>query len=118
LGDKVIVYEYQAMDLSLLLQFKGAAKIILVDALKSGSPAGTVSKYDITSTAGPLLKLPNLHELQLYDMLDIASETGLLACPVVVIGVEPKDVSPGEGLTDTLADAIDTLISQIKSETE
>jgi hydrogenase maturation protease len=118
LGDKVIVYEYQAMDLSLLLQFKGATKIVLIDAVKSGSPAGTVSKYEITSKEGPLLKLPNLHELQLYDMLDIASETSLLACPVIVIGVEPKDVSLGEGLTNTVAGAFYALISEVKSETE
>ena len=118
LGDKVVVYEYQAMDLSLLLQFKGATKIILIDALKSGSPPGTVSKYEITSREGPLLKLPNLHELQLYDMLDIASETGLLACPVVVIGVEPKNVSPGEGLTDAIAGTIVKIFSEVKGEIE
>ena len=116
LGDKVLVYEYQAMDLYLLFQFKGAKKIILIDALKSGSPYGMVSKYEITSKEGPLLKLPNLHELQLYDMLDIANATGLLVCPVVVIGVEPKDISPGEGLTDALAGSVSMISMEVANE--
>ena len=50
-------------------------------------------------------------------MLDIASETGLLTCPVVVIGVEPKDVSLGEGLTDALAGSISVIIEEVTNET-
>ncbi len=106
LGTGVLLYEYQTLELSLLWQFKGASKIIVVDALRSGGTPGTVSTYTITPREGPLLELPSLHALQLYDMFDLANQAGMLPCPVTIVGVEPKDCSLGEGLTDDLAAAV------------
>lgn len=117
LGDEVLVYDYQAMDLSLLLCFEKASKVIIVDALKSGSPPGAVSKYSVTKNEeGPLLRLPNLHELQLYDIVDLASQTGILPFPLIVIGIEPKDCTIGEGLTDEVAAAVPKALSKVVEE--
>jgi hydrogenase maturation protease len=116
LGKDVLVYDYHAMDLSLLSFFRNASKIIIVDALKSGSSPGTVSKYLVSQKDGPLLKLPNLHELQLFDIMDLANHDGLLPSSSIVIGVEPSDCGAGEGLTEKVAAAVPVAVSRIIAE--
>lgn len=110
LGDRVFIYETQGMELSLLWQFKGARKIVVLDALKSGQRPGTVTRHTVVPDENQASRLPNLHALQLYDLFDLATGAELLPCPVVIIGVEPEDCSPGEGLTGRLADALPMVV--------
>jgi hydrogenase maturation protease len=116
LGAGVHVYEYQTLDLSLLWQFRDASKVIVIDALRSGGTAGTVSTYTITPREGPLLELPSLHALQLYDMFDLANQAGMLPCPVTIVGIEPADCNPGEGLTEGVSAAIPQIIDAVVRE--
>jgi len=116
LGSQVLVYDYQALDLSLLWEFPGASKVIFVDAFKSGVTPGTISRHVITANKDPLIQMPSMHALQLYDVFDLASQAGLLSCPVIIIGVEPKDCSVGEGLTDELLAALPRLVDEVIKE--
>lgn len=116
LGSDILVDAYQTADLSLLWQYQGASRIIIIDALRSGAPPGTISRYTITPTSGPLAPLQGLHKLQLHDMFDIASRTGLLTCPVTILGVEPKDCGIGEGLSAELATAMSEVVTAVIKE--
>jgi len=116
LGPEVVVQEHQALELSLLWQFSGASKILVVDALRSGGPPGTVSKYSIVPREGPLTELPNLHSLQLFDMFDLANQSSLLPCPVTIVGIEPECTDPGEGLTEGVSSAIPKAVESILEE--
>ena len=118
LGSDVYVYDYQAMDLSLLSYFQKASKVIIVDALKSGSPPGTVTKYSISKKEGPLLELPNLHELQLFDIMDLANQAGFFPVSPTVIGIEPEDCTAGEGLTERVTDAVPVALAKVLAELE
>ncbi len=106
LGPEVLVFEYQTLELSLLWQFRGASKIVIVDAMRSGGRVGTVTTHAIAPRDGPLVDLPGLHSLQLYDMFDLANQSGTLPCPVTIVGVEPSDTNPGEGLTELVSAAV------------
>lgn len=116
LGSEVLVYDYQEMDLSLLQYFQGASRIVVVDALKSGKPPGTISKLSIATSEGPLLQLPNLHGLQLFDIFDLGTQAGILSCPVTIVGVEPKDCSPGEEMTAELVAALPRAVKEVIGE--
>ncbi len=116
LGTEVDVYDYQEMDLTLLEYFQGASKLVVVDALKSGNPPGTVSKYSIAPREDTLTQLPSLHGLQLFDLFDLAKQAGLLSCPVIIVGVEPKDCSPGEEMSEELADALPRAVDEVIKE--
>jgi hydrogenase maturation protease len=106
LGDKVLVYDYRAIDLSLLSYIDQSSKIIVVDALRVGEVPGTVSKYSVSKAKSPLQNLPNLHELRLHDIVDLATQSSPLSRPLVVVGIEPKDCTPGEGLSDEVKIAL------------
>ena len=74
LGERVFVYEAQGMDLSLLWQFKGSRKMIVLDALRvggtsrDGDQAASLPKGDELES-----RLPSLHALELYDLFDLAA---------------------------------------------
>lgn len=116
LGTVVDVYDYQEMDLTLLEYFRGASILVVVDALKSGNPPGTISKYSIAPREDTLTQLPSLHGLQLFDLFDLAEQAGLLSCPVIIVGVEPKDCSPGEDMSEELADALPRAVDEVIKE--
>lgn len=116
LGSEILVYDHPAIDLSFLWYFHGASKAILVDALRSGATPGTISRHTIAPNNGPLIQLPNLHALQLDDMLGLTSQAGLLSCPTIIIGVEPKDCDVGEGLTEELQAALPRVVEEVIKE--
>jgi hydrogenase maturation protease len=111
-SDKVLVFDYGSLDLALLAYFKNSSKIVIIDALKAGVNPGTVSKYIVSSLDDSKTSAPNLHELELHDIVDLASQTGVM-CPIVVVGVEPKDCSPGEGLSAEVGKSLPNVINDV-----
>jgi len=115
LGTGVFVEACQGVELSLLSRFQGAGRIVVVDAVKSGSEPGTVSCHQIALSERPLFSLPGIHAMQVHDAFDVARQTGLLTCPVTIIGIEPKDCGVGEELSPEVQDALPVLIRQVIS---
>jgi len=114
-GGEVLVEASQAMDLPLLSRYEGASRVVVVDALRSGARPGEVSRYALVPNGTPLEALKGQHSLELHDFFDVAWQTGLLKCPVTVIGVEPKDCGIGEGLSDELVRAIPKVVTEVKA---
>jgi hydrogenase maturation protease len=115
LGGDVLVEASQTMDLPLLSQYEGASRLVVVDSLKSGARPGEVSRYTLVPNGRPLQALKGPHSLELHDFFDIAWQTGLLGCPVTIVGVEPKDCGVGEGLTKELEGAIPRVVAEVEA---
>ena len=116
LGEDVSVEEYPEMDLTVIEHLHGASRVILVDAVRGGKEPGTVSKFEFAPRKGDLHELPSLHSLELSDVLDLASSTGILTCPVVIVGVEPKDDSLGDELSPEVEAAVPKAVEVIMKE--
>jgi hydrogenase maturation protease len=108
-----LVRAQRTFDLLLLSEFGGASRLIIVDAVKSGSAPGTVTEYEVAPRPCPLSSLPGLHSLELHDLIDLAGRMGLLSCPVTIIGVEPMDCRVGEGLTPEVERAIPEVVALV-----
>ena len=112
----ISVYAYRDPDLSLIANVEGAAAVVLVDALQSGKRPGTVSTYEIGPAGDKVsVELPSLHGLGLPELFDLARQAGLLDCPVTVVGVEPKDCSPGKQMTRVMAAAVPRILEAVTS---
>ncbi|MDG7011325.1 MAG: hydrogenase maturation protease [Nitrososphaerota archaeon] len=111
----VLICDYTEMELSLVGYFKGASKVIVVDALQSGKPAGTVSRFAIRMQERQVLQF-SLHGLQFYEVFDVAIQSGILTCPVIIVGIEPKDCSVGEGLSKELEEALPNVVGEVMKE--
>ena len=104
------------MDLTVIEELRGASGVIIVDSVRGGKEPGTVSKYAFTPQEGDLSELPSLHSLKLSDILDLAISSGILSCPVVIVGVEPKDDSMGIGLSPEVEAALPRAIEAVITE--
>jgi hydrogenase maturation protease len=111
LGRGVLVLASRFLDASLIWQVRNAAAIVIIDALRSGAPVGTVSRFSLTSRRTPMAGLPSLHELQLHDLVDLAG-LDAVSCPLAIVAVEPKDCGIGEGLTKELIAAVPKAVDE------
>ena len=116
LGESISIQAYAEMDLTLIEKLQGASKVIVVDAVRGGKEPGAVSRYTLTPRKGDLSELPSLHSLALSDVLDLAVSSGILTCPVVIVGVEPKDDSLGIGMSPEVESALPRVIDAIIKE--
>jgi hydrogenase maturation protease len=116
-SDQFFIFEENTLDLSTLLPFKEARKVILVDTIKSGLEPGSVSEYTLTRNKQSVSKIPDLHSLQFCDILDLANQTKWFKGDLVLIGIEPLDCSVGEGISFVVRNAIPKLIEKVKEKT-
>jgi len=113
LGAGVVVRTHQTFDLWLFSEYSGASGLIIIDALRSGSPPGTVTEYIVTPRPDIMTSILGLHSLGLHDLVDFASRMGLLNCPVIIVGIEPNACAVGEGLSPELEKAVPQVIARV-----
>lgn len=115
LGPRVVVKESVSADLATVWEFRSAKRLLVVDAVRSGSRPGTVSKFSLIPakvSAGPLA---GLHGLDLAGAVDLVSG-GKALIDAVIVGVEPKDTGAGEGLSTEVEAAIPRAVNAVLSE--
>ena len=116
LGRQVVVLERQVADLSLLAYAKEASKLIIVDAAESGSPPGTIVRFAMDEPPARRLRIRFSHELGLSEFAALVTESGIPLSSVTIVGIEPSDCGPGEGLSKPVADALPTLLKTVIGE--
>lgn len=93
-------------------------KVIVIDAIDAQHPPGTILRMtleDILPAAGDSI---SLHQFGLADSLVMGRQMGVLADEVVIIGVQPNEISPGLELTPELAAMIPRVIEIVLGELE
>ncbi len=112
----VVFLDAGAAGLAVLDCMKGYTDIIIVDAARMKKRPGAVrmisgdmiSKSTIRTTA---------HDIGLNEALELAAFDG--DCPdVTLIGIEPKDITPGLGLTPEVEKKIPEVVLKIKAALE
>ncbi len=84
----------------LMALWRGAERVVAVDAMASGAPPGTVRDWDVAAEAVPAALFPkSSHTFGLAEGIAMARLLGGLPPHFTVIGVEGRDFSAGEGLT-------------------
>ena len=90
--------------------------LIIIDALKSGLPPGTVVKVEGEDVPARFMTRISPHQLGLSDVLAAATISGQLPRNLVLFGVEPKTVRLGLGLSNEVRASLDKLISTVIEE--
>ncbi len=93
----------------------GEDEVVLVDAVASDAPAGTVHAFDASSTPlpGTLFGASSTHALGLAEAVELARSLGRLPRRVVVYGVEGRSFAFGKGLSPEVAVAADRLVDEV-----
>ena len=113
--------------LDILLSQDGTYKLIVIDAIRAGQKPGTI--YEARFETGEIDRLTkvfkekkrlkiSLHQVGLIDALIVAERTDCAPSEIIVIGVEPREMDEGLGLTDQVKQRIPEIINTVLEEIE
>ena len=98
---------------------EGAEVLWLVDAVSSGSAAGTVLRIDAAEQELPTeLFRASTHHLGLAEAVELARALGRLPARTVFYGIEGASFDAGEGLSAEVAAAAARVAEEIRKEVE
>jgi len=101
----------------LLDLWEGEATVVVVDAVHSGAPPGTIHRIDASGpTRFPTSAPSSTHGLSVAEAVLLARSLGRLPKRLVVYGVEGSDFSPGVGLSGGVARAVARAVESIANE--
>ena len=122
---KVEVIDGGTAGLDVLLSQGGLDKLVVVDAIRFGKKAGTIYKLSFRDKEKDKLgrvfgpdssSRISLHQLGLIDALAAAEKLNCLPKEIVIIGVEPKEISHGLELTDQVKQKIPEIVHTVLEE--
>jgi len=94
------VVECEGSATSLLEAWQGEPAVVVVDAMCSGAPAGTVQRLDASREPLPAeLFRGSTHGLGLPEAIELARSLGRLPSSCVVYGIEGADFEQGSRLS-------------------
>lgn len=104
--------------LGLMDAWQGASAAVVVDAVSSGAPPGTVSRFDVRARPLPeQLGAPrSTHDFGLGESLELARAMRRLPDRLIVIGIEGGDFSVGGGLSGPVEEALERAVDAVLQE--
>lgn len=111
-GD-VMLIDAGTAALDVLQLLDGIDRLIIIDAVKGGGPPGTVYQFspeDISEEPSPKL---SLHQISLFQALNTNRMLGASMPGIIVVGVEPKTISPGTSLSAEVAVAVEKVVETV-----
>ena len=118
LGKGIKIIDGATLGYDLLEEIKGFEKIVLVDAVDMGKEPGYITSFG----AEQLLNMSSdkkfsLHEIGLTDVIQLGKKMGYDLSNVRIVGIQPKDISWGDGLSEVIKEKLPTLAEKVLSET-
>lgn len=102
----------------LLDLWAGVAEVIVVDAVRSGKPAGTVVRLELPGTELPLLGATSTHGLSLPEAIGLGRSLGQFPAHLVIYGIEAENLEMGDGLSVAVAHGVREAVVQVATEIE
>ncbi len=102
--------------IELLSYICGRDYLIIIDAIRSGNPPGTVLRVEGEDVPARFLTRISPHQLGISDLLAAATLTDELPGKLVLFGIEPKEIVMGIGLSDEVRAAMDHLVEVVVDE--
>lgn len=124
LGEDVTVIDYGTAGFKLLNDILDYDYVIFVDSIVTSEKPGTIVSFDIDpsdvvaadSTNSQNLFQLSSHEIDIESILSLSKAMGHLPRRIKVIGIVPKEVSSGLGLSTDIAKNFMRLVNLIKDE--
>jgi len=114
-GVAIETCEHEGEPLGLLESWEGAGAVVLVDAIHGESQAGTVRRFDASSTPVPadLAGSTSTHAVGVAEAIELARALGRLPRRIVVYGVAGARFDAGGGLSDEVLAALGPLTEAV-----
>jgi len=107
-------------DVSLIDRVVGCDLLILIDAVSSEAPPGTLHRElwrpDLLVSRG--VERASSHGIGIREILDLAAVLGQLPEHVLLWGIEVASTKPGPTLSPAVAAVLPTIVEQLRQELE
>lgn len=97
----------------LLESWYGADDVILIDAVSSGAPAGTLHQWDSREPLPAIASSLSSHGFGLRDTIELARLLGLLPKNLRIWGIEGHCFAVGAKFSPGVESAVEKLVQQI-----
>ena len=96
----VDVLELSGEGAALLESWQSARTVILIDAVSSGAPPGTIRRFELPGDTMPLQFFHySTHAFSVAEAIELARALDLLPSKLIVYGIEGGSFASGEGLS-------------------
>jgi hydrogenase maturation protease len=113
----VRVVEHSGEAASLIVCLDGAEAAYLIDAMVTGAPPGTISRFDVAATELPRVMFGmSTHGLGLAEAIELGRALGRLPRRCIVYGIEARTFEIGDPLLPEVAVAVEEVATLIRSE--
>ncbi len=114
----VVLFDGGTLGLDILPQLEGIDRLLIVDAVETGNPPGTLAK--MTGDEIPIVMETKLspHQMGLKDLLAVAALQGIKPPEMVLIGIQPENIELGMDLSPKVAARFDDLMRMVIRELE
>jgi hydrogenase maturation protease len=104
---------YAGETLGLLDLWEHADEVILVDAVVTGAPAGSIHVWDARRTSLPAKTPDSTHWLGVAEAIELARSLNRLPCRLEVYGIEGHCFDLGTGVSLEIQHAADKVVRRI-----
>jgi hydrogenase maturation protease len=101
----------------LMEAWRGRRRAIVIDAIHAGEPAGSIHRFEVgvDPLPGPTAGSSS-HSAGLAEAVMLGAALDLLPEELIVYGIEPCDMSLGEGLSSEVRSALPDLLQRVSAE--
>jgi len=101
---------------------QGFEKMLIIDAIRSGKPAGSIHCFTLEELeqgkTGHMQLMLSLHEIDAPKAIAMERLVAKLPGEIIFLGMEPERIAPGMELSRAVQEKMDLLVSEIKKELE
>jgi hydrogenase maturation protease len=121
LGRYRLAQHAQALDggvigLDLLPHLVGCEALLVIDAMETGGPPGTVQRWEGNEIPVAWQQKLSMHQAGLFDLLAMLELQGHFPSRVVVWGIQPESLEWGLEPTPVVARSLDRLVDGVASD--
>jgi hydrogenase maturation protease len=112
----VTILDGGTLGLDLLPRLEGVERLLVVDAVETGQPAGTLVRMAGEEVPVVLETKISPHQMGLKDLLAVAMLQGFAPCEMVLWGVQPALIELGTDLSEAVAARLEPLVGKVLAE--
>jgi hydrogenase maturation protease len=117
LADSAIVIEQSGDGASLMEVWQGAETVIIIDAVMSCAPPGTIRRFDASAQSIPKDAFRcSTHAFGVAEAIELARALARLPRNLIVYGIEGKSFAAGVGLSSEVEKVADEVTRQLLTE--
>ncbi len=87
--------------------------VVLVDAVVSGAPEGTIHRIDAGRSPLPVRAITSSHSFGLADVIELGRSLDKLPRSLLLYGIEIGNLGPGQPMSPRVHEAVDAVAEEI-----